>query len=97
MSLQKSKYVWIKFLKVFQIQRNNQNKNICVYNKITKKVVLKNEIYKWLGIWKMRDTWLNKLIISFINLFFVSIVLLPLFGAIILFINGVFKLNIPLI
>lgn len=43
----------------------------------------------------MRDTWSNKLIISFINLFFVSIILLPLFGAIILFINGVFQLNIP--
>lgn len=43
----------------------------------------------------MRDTWSNKLIISFINLFFVSIILLPLFGAIILFFNVVFQLNIP--
>ena len=48
MSLQKSKPVWTKFLKVFQIQKNNQNKEICVYDKVTKKVVPKNEIYKWL-------------------------------------------------
>lgn len=55
----------------------------------------KNEIYKWLGIWKMRDNLFNKLIVNFINLFFMSAILLPLFSAIILFLNGVFQLNIP--
>ena len=73
----------------------NKNKNIYVYDKITKKVVPKNEIYKWLGIWKMRDNLFNKLIVNFINLFFMSAILLPLFSAIILFLNGVFQLNIP--
>lgn len=73
---------------------NYRNENICVYDKITKKVVPKNEIYKWLGIWKMRDTWFNRLIVNFINLFFVSAILLPLLGVVILFFNGVFQLNI---
>jgi len=49
---------------------NYKNKNICVYDKINKRVVPKNEIYKWLGIWKMRDNLFNKLIVNFINLFF---------------------------
>lgn len=74
---------------------NYKNKNICIYDKINKRVVPKNEIYKWLGIWKMRDNLFNKLIVNFINLFFMSAILLPLFSAIILFLNGVFQLNIP--